>query len=184
MLPSRFDATRLRAVEPGSVSARMCERTRALVQACRLGAGPATRPLWQPWAAPRIEWPLGTYHVRQAEAAHRACLQLDGSWAMADAGSALGRWRIRAAALAADLAWWRPLGDDDIWDAGVAHSLARLTGFRPRRATLIVVEQASIDGEGLAALAALEQQALGWPHAVRLVLVGGDAPGMARPLGF
>ena len=184
LLASRFDAARLRPVEPGSVSARLCERTRALVQACRLGAGPATRPFWQPLAVPRIEWPWGVFHVREAEAAYRACLQLDGSWAMADAGSASGRWRIRAAALAADAAWWRPLAAHDAWDAGVAHSLSGLKGFRPRRATLIVVEQAPIDGEGLAMLATLEQQAWNWPRAVRVVLVGGDAPGMARPLGF
>lgn len=184
LLPSRFDAARLRPVEPGSVSARLCERTRALVQACRLGAGPATRPFWRPWARPRIEWPWGVFHVREAEVAYRACLQLDGSWTMADAANALGRRRIRAAALAADAAWWRPLTAQDAWDAGVAHSLARLKGFRPRRATLIVVEQASIDGEGLEVLTTLEQQAWNWPRAVRVVLVGADAPDMARPLGF
>lgn len=122
--------------------------------------------------------------MRQAEVAHRACLQLDGSWAMADAGGALGRWRVRAAALAADAAWWRPLAAHDAWDAGVAHSLARLQGFRPRRATLIVVEQSAIDSQGLAVLATLEQQAWGWPRAVRVVLVGGETPAIARPLGF
>ena len=184
LLPWHFDTTRLRAVDPGLVSTRLCERTRALVQACRLGAGPATRSFWQPWAAARIEWPFGVFHVRQAEAAYRACLHLDGSWSMADAGGALGRWRIRASALAADAAWWRPLAEHDTWDAGVAHSLSRLKGFRPRRATLIVVEQAPMNREGLAMLAALEQQAWHWPRAVRVVLVGGDAPAVARPLGF
>jgi hypothetical protein len=183
-LPGRFDAARLRPVEPDAVSARLCERTRALVQACRLGAGPATRPFWQPWAAPRIEWPFGIFHVRQAEVAYRACLQLDGSWAMADARGSPGRWRIRARALAADAAWWRSLTEGDAWDAGVAHSLPQLQGFRPRRATLIVVEQAPIDHEGLATLAALEQQAWNWPRAVRVVLVGVEPPALARPLGF
>ncbi len=183
-MPSRFDAARLRPVEPSAVGARLCERTRALLQACRLGAGPATRPLLQPWRAPRIEWPFGVFHVREAEAAYRACLQLDGSWAMADAGGAVGRWRIRAAAMAAAAAWWRPLADGDAWDAGVALSLQRLEGFRPRRATLIVVEQSPVDGPALAVLAALEQQAWRWPRAVRVVLVGGVAPAMARPLGF
>lgn len=184
LMPSRFDAARLRPVEPGAVGARLCERTRVLLRACRLGAGPATRPLLQPWRAPRIEWPFGVFHVREAEAAYRACLQLDGTWAMADAGGALGRGRIRAAALAADAAWWRPLADDDAWDAGVARSLPRLAGFWPRRATLIVVEHTPIDGPGLAVLAALEVEASHWPRAVRVVLVGGEAPAMARPLGF
>ena len=184
LLPSRFDAARLRPVEPRSVGPRLCEGSRALVQACRLGAGPATRPALQPWAAPRIEWPFGVFHVRQAEAAYRACLQLDGSWVLADAVGVAGRWRVRAAALAADAAWWRPLAEHDAWDAGVAHSLARLAGFRPRRATLIVVQQAPLDSAALAQVAALEQQAWNWPRAVRLVLVGGDAPAIARPLGF
>lgn len=184
MLPSRFDAARLRPVDPGSVGPRQCQHSRTLVDACRLGAGPTTRPLLQPWVVPRIEWPFGVFHVRRPDAAYRACLQLDGSWAMADVGGALGRWRMRAAALAADAAWWRPLAADDAWDAGVAHSLVRLKDFRPRRATLIVVEHSPLDGEGLAVLAALEQQAWRWPRAVRVVLVGADAPGMARPLGF
>lgn len=184
MLGSRFDRARLRAVDPTTVGDRSCAHTRALVQACRLGAGPASRPTWRPWEPPRIEWPLGIFHVRDGLAAHRACLQLDGSWAMSDAGSAAGRWRIRAGALAADAAWWRPLQAHDAWDAGVAHSLAGLQGFRPRRATLIVVEQAPISREGFAVLAALEQQAWGWPRAVRLVLVGGEPPALARPLGF
>lgn len=184
MLPSRFDAARLRAVDPASVGARQCEGSRALVAACQLGAGPATRPFWLPWVAPRIEWPFGVFHVRRAEAAYRACLLLDGSWPMADAAGGLGRWRVRAAALAADAAWWRPLAAHDAWDAGVAHSAARLQGFRPRRATLIVVEQAPVDPQGLAVLAAMEQLAWGWPRAVRVVLVGGEPPPFARPLGF
>jgi hypothetical protein len=66
----------------------------------------------------------------------------------------------------------------------VAHSVLSLQGFRPRRATLIVVEQSPVDAEGLAVLAAMEQLAWGWPRAVRVVLVGGEAPAIARPLGF
>lgn len=182
MILSRFDGARLRAVDPADVSARTCDGTRTLVQACQLGAGPATRPVWQPWLPPRIEWPFGVYHVGRADVARRACLQLDGTWAMADASGGLGRARIRAAALLADAAWWRPLAAADAWDAGVARSVAALQGFRPRRATLIVVEQAPLSREELQTLAQLEQQAWGWPRAVRVVLVGGPAPAMARPI--
>lgn len=181
----RFDSARLSAVPPSSVGARDCAATRSIVQACRLGAGPATRPTWQPWLPPRIEWPFGVFHVHDAEAARRACLQLDGSWALADAQGAAARWRIRAAALRADLAWWRPLAQGDAWDAGLARSVAGLQGFRPRRATLVVVEQgaARLSREDLAQLAQLEQQAWGWPRAVRVLLVGGEPPAAARPLG-
>jgi hypothetical protein len=182
MLLSRFDRARLRPVEPAEVTARSCAGTRAIVQACQLGAGPATRPLGQPWVPPRIEWPFGVFHVADTEAARRACLQLDGTWAMVDAAGGLARLRIRAAALAADAAWWRPLTAGDAWDAGVARSVAGLQGFKPRRATLIVVEQALLSRDELSVLAHLEQQAFSWPRAVRVVLVGGHPPALARPL--
>jgi hypothetical protein len=182
MIPSRFDHVRLRPVEPGDVTARSCDGTRRLVQACALGAGPATRPALQPWQAPRIEWPFGVYHVARAEVALRACLQLDRTWAMTDAPNRWGRIGIRVAALAADAAWWRPLAPKDAWDAGVARSVAGLLGFRPRRATLIVVDQAPLDREAQQVLAQLEQQAWAWSRAVRVVLVGGPVPAWARPL--
>lgn len=182
MLLSRFDRARLRPVEPGEVTARTCAGTRVIIQACQLGAGPATRRLGQPWVMPRIEWPFGVFHVANAEAARRACLQLDGSWAMVDAASGFARLRIRAAALAADAAWWRPLSLSDAWDAGVALSVSGLQGFRPRRATLIVVDQAVLSQEELSVLAQMEQQAFSWPRAVRVVLVGGHPPALARPL--
>jgi hypothetical protein len=182
MLLSRFDQTRLRAVAPGEVTARTCDGTRLLVQACRLGAGPATRPAVQPWQPPRIEWPFGVYHVASAEVARRSCLQLDGSWSLADVQGAAGRLRIRAQALAADLAWWRPLAARDAWDAGVARSVAGLRGFRPRRASLIVVDQAPLTREDFSVLQQLEAQAWAWPRALRVVVVGGEVPALARPL--
>jgi len=183
MFLSRFDRARLRPVEPGALTVRSCAGTRAIVQACQLGAGPATRPLWQPWLPPRIEWPFGVFHVNDALAAQRACLQLDGSWALADAADAAARLRVRAAALLADAAWWRPLAPTDAWDAGMACSVAGLQGFRPRRATLIVVEKAQLSRAELAVLAQLEQQASSWSRAVRVLLVGGEVPSLARPLG-
>ncbi|MEY3253217.1 MAG: hypothetical protein RL227_2190, partial [Pseudomonadota bacterium] len=70
-----------------------------------------------PWAAPRIEWPFGVLHVADAAVARRACLLLDGSWAMADAAGAAGRLALRGRALLADAAWWRPLQPTDAWDA-------------------------------------------------------------------
>jgi hypothetical protein len=179
----RFDARRLKPVLPGEVTARLCRGTQAIVEACRLGAGPATRPRWQPWLPARIEWPFGAFHVRDAELARRACLQLDGSWAMDDAAGAIARWGVRLQAQRADLAWWRPLAPGDAWDAGFAPSAAALKGFVPRRATLIVLEPAALDDEGLRAVAGLEQQAWNWPRAVRVLVAGGPVPGFARPLG-
>ena len=76
-----------------------------------------------------------------------------------------------------------PLADGDAWDAGVALSVAGLQGFRPRRATLVVVEQARLSPEDGKVLSQLEQQAWNWPRAVRVVLVGGEPPVQARPLG-
>ena len=182
MLPRRFDSLRLRPVLPAEVSARQSPGSLAVVRACRLGAGPASRPVLQPWAPPRIEWPFGVLHVADAEWARQACLLLDGTWALADAPGALARWRVRGAALAAGVAWWRPLAPQDAWDAGVAPSASALRGFVPRRATLIVIEQVTVDEAGAQALAALEQQAFSGPRAVRVLLAGGPVPPFARPV--
>lgn len=178
----RFDGQRLRAVAPGEVSTRDCAGTRALLHACRLGAGPANRPALLPWVPPRIEWPFGVFHVADPEVARRACLALDGTWALVDATSQIAQLQVRLAAQAADLTWWRPLAEQDAWDAGVARSVVDLAGFRPRRTTLIVVEEAPVSEAGLKVLAHLERQAWGWPRAVRVVLAGGPVPGMARPV--
>jgi hypothetical protein len=179
---SRFDTARLQPVLPDEVGARHCEATARLLSACRLGAGPATRPFWMPWAHPRIEWPFGVLHVADALVARRACLLLDGSWAMADAAGATGRLALRGRALAAGLAWWRPLQPHDAWDAGLAPRPAALAGFRPRRATLIVLEAGTLDEAGAQVLGQLEQAAWGWPCAVRVVVAGGPTPGFARPI--
>ena len=183
MLFHRFDNARLAPVVTQGFGNRVCGHSDALVRACRLGAGPASRPWWQPWQAPRIEWPYGVFHVHSLDVARRACLQLDRTWILEDAASSAERWRIRLAAQAADRVWWRALGPLDAWDAGIARSVAGLAGFAPRRATLIVVDQLGLDAAAHAVLAGLEQRAQTWPRAVRLVVVGGEPPGYARPLG-
>lgn len=179
---ARFDTARLQPVPLPDDGLRQDPATARLLAACRLGAGPATRPAWMPWASARIEWPYGVLHVADGAVARRACLLMDGSWAMADAGSLMGRLALRARALVADLAWWRPLATTDAWDAGVAPRPAALAGFRPRRATLIVIDAHTLDEPGLRALAQLEQMAWGWPRAVRVVVAGGVSPPFARPV--
>ena len=62
---------------------RWCRRSVAIVAACLLGAGPATRPRWQVWGVQRIEYPFIVLHVDDADAARRACLAPDGSRAVA-----------------------------------------------------------------------------------------------------
>ena len=170
LLLSRFDSHRLQAVQPREVQARRCARSDALVKACRLGAGPATRPWAEPFGPTRIEWPFGTFQVDDAEVARRACLQLDGSWWLADA-SVAGRMVIRAKALLADAAWWRALQAHDVWDAGFAPDPAALVGFVPRRATLIVIE-GEPDGAGRQALDSLARRADALRRAIRVVVVG------------
>ncbi len=181
---ARFDSARLQPVPLPADGRRHCEATARLLAACRLGAGPATRPLAMPWAGARIEWPFGVLHVADAAVARRAALLLDGSWAMADAAGAAGRLAIRGRALWADVAWWRPLQTLDAWDAGEALQPAALQGFVPRRATLIVVDAARLDEAGAQALGRLEQQAWAWawPRAVRVVVAGGAVPAFARPV--
>jgi hypothetical protein len=181
-VPARFDAARLQPVPLPADGRRHCEATARLLAACRLGAGPATRPPWMPWAPPRIEWPYGVLHVADGAVARRAALLLDGSWALADAGGAAARLAIRGRALWADVAWWRALQPTDAWDAGVALRPADLQGFVPRRATLIVVDAATLDADGVRALGGLEQAAWGWPRAVRVVVAGGAPPAFARPV--
>lgn len=179
---SRFDTARLQPVPLPAEGPRHCEATARLLSACRLGAGPATRPAWMPWAPARIEWPFGALHVADAAVARRACLLLDGSWAMADAAGAAGQLALRARALMADLAWWRPLQPADAWDAGICAQPSALQGFVPRRATLIVIDAATLDDAGARVLGQLEQQAWNWPRAVRVVMAGGPVPGFARPV--
>ena len=179
MLLRRFDNTRLRPISTAGIEQRPSPRTEALIAACRLGTGPASRQ----WAAPggpvRIEMPFGCYQVDDAEIARRAGLVLDGSWRMAGT-SAAGRWAIRAAALWADLAWWRTLRPHDAWDAGEAPNAAALAGFEPRRTTLIVIQGTPGEAD-LRALADLERRAHTWRRAVRVLLVGA-VPGTARHL--
>jgi hypothetical protein len=190
----RFDSARLRPVPlpasgagaPGAHDApRRCAASDRLVAACRLGTGPAAKPWFAPWEPARIEWPLGVFHVADPAVAHRAALQLDGAWAMADA-SAAGRLALRARALAADMAWWRSRADGDAWDAGTLPAPGALQGFRPRRATLVIVDGAALAADGARAfstvLGQLERQASGWPQAVRVVVAGGPVPSFARPL--
>lgn len=165
----RFDSTRLHAVPPDAVSARSCPRTEDLVTACLRGAGPATRAWALPFGPVRIDLPFRMLQTDSAEIARRACLQLDGSWAMQDA-SALGRLAVRGRALLADVAWWRPLQTDDVWDAGIAPSAAALRGFEPRRATLIVLE-GEPDEAGLQALAEIDARAESLRRAVRVLVV-------------
>lgn len=177
----RFDAARLRPVPVSEVGERACAGSRTIIDACRLGAGPATRPWARPWEAPQIEWPFGVFQVRSAAAARRACLTLDGSWWMQDAATAAARIGIRLRALGADAAWWRPLQVSDAWDAGICDEPARLEGFTPRRATLIVIES-RLDEAGRRALAALDQGAYSLRRAVRVVLVTDELQPFARPL--
>jgi hypothetical protein len=178
----RFDSARLQPLALPADGLRHCAATARLLAACRLGAGPATRPPFMPWEPARIEWPFGVLHVANAAVARRAALLLDGSWAMADATGAAARLGIRGRALWADAAWWRPLQATDAWDAGQALRPAALVGFVPRRATLIVVDAAALDEAGVRVLAQLEQAAWGWPRAVRVVVTGGVTPPFARPV--
>ena len=179
--PRRFDTTRLRPIAAAGLEAHTSPhtgpRTEALITACRLGTGPASRHWATPGGPVRIEMPFCCYQVSDGESARRACLALDGSWRMAKA-SAGGRWAMRAAALWADVAWWRTQQAHDAWDAGEAPNAAALTGFEPRRTTLIVIEGTPNQSD-LRALAELERRAHAWPRAVRVLLVGAP-PGTAR----
>jgi hypothetical protein len=170
MLLSRFDSTRLRPVPVCLSGARSCSESAVLVASCEQGAGPLARPWWHPWAQPRIEQPFAVLRTTDLAVARRACLWLDGSWQLQDAASGLARWAVRLQALWTDIAWWRPLQQGDAWDAGVADHPARLEGFRPRRATLIVIDQA-LDEAGLRALEAIRARSCDLQRAVRVVLV-------------
>jgi hypothetical protein len=163
----RFDSRRLTAVPPMPDGLRQCPDSDALVMACRHGAA----PLSVPWAL--LETP-------DADVARRVCLALDGSWELVDASSC-GRLAIRAGALLADLASWRPPRPGAYWDAGWAADPSVLSGFVPRRATLVVVQQ-PLDQRDRAALADLAARARGTPgfrHALRCLVVGPGDMGRA-----
>ena len=102
---------------------------------------------------------------------------------MADARTSAQRLGIRLRALCVGAAWWRPLQDDDAWDAGVAVDPGRLAEFIPRRATLIVINR-ELGVAGHQALEALNDRAFELPSAVRVVVVSsGPLLPFARHIG-
>ncbi len=146
---------------------------------CLDGAGPGCSPLLRPLSPPAIAQRLRIGALagdpeRAARIANRLSLVLDGSLRLADSG-ALGRITLKLQTKLHGALWWRPLREDDPWDCGwLQGSTAALQAFQPRRPTLIVAQSPSP-----AQWQILRERQAGYAHAVRLLIVGTEPPGLA-----
>ncbi len=178
--------------------------TRAL-QAYRLpaGAGEPDWPALRTWclAAPAQRYAVAIASPDGADAAvtdagPRAAgpaaamaLQLDGTHALLACRSTAARLGLRLGVKWQDLrtagAVSATLPATRIWDSGRARGdEAALARFRPRRPTLIVVDSGP-PAARLAALSALQAQAAGFVHPVRVLwLLPGAAPAGAVGLAW
>ncbi len=180
-LGSRFDSARLRPALPGQSRptagpSPRAQALRGVLNWCHLGAGPARRSLWRPTELPQVERRLAVALTGSLQSAQDACLQIDGSWLLQDCAGAAARLALRLSVKCHDALWWRARASSDPWDSGFALSASALAGFKPRRATLIVIESDTIDS-ALQAVAELHARQAQLPHAVRVLIVSGQPAG-------
>ena len=90
------------------------------------------------------------------------------------------QWRRDAAGRLRIAAWWRARPADEVWDAGIfipsEDGLARLADWRPRRPTMIVLDDPPVHGEVKVTKLLAGNQIDFW-HPVRLVIVDQIVPG-------
>jgi hypothetical protein len=156
----------------------------ALDRWCRQGAGPATAAWWLPWAPPRIEQRLAVAVWTGPGAAplwpvvEAFCRDIDGSQRLLALPSRGAGWAWRLRIKLWECAWWHSAPNHLPWDAGQivmnGPALARLDLFRPRRATLMVARDLTLDQTNMA-VRQLQGNSHHCAHAVRLLLV--QAPG-------
>ncbi len=186
-LRQRFDRLALRppAARPDELAlcsqqADTCAALQAWVWA---GAGPGNVDGWRPGARPKVRQRLALGALRGADDAQALALanafarRLDGSQQLAALGGGVAGVGLRLQVKGHDAMWWRQRQASDPWDAGWAvntpPALRHIkSGFRPRRATLILADRSEAQPLRLC-LAALVARSDDFRHPVRWLWVGG-----------
>ena len=187
-LRQRFDRLALRPPAASPDEAALCARQAATCAALQAwvwaGAGPGDADWWRPGARPRVRQRLALGALRGADDAQALALanafahQLDGSQRLVALGGAVAGLGFRLQVIGHDAMWWRKRQAGDPWDAGWAvntpPALRHIkSGFRPRRATLILADRSEVQPLRLC-LAALVARSDDFRHPVRWLWVGGD----------
>lgn len=167
LLLARFDGAVMR-VEP----------MRPIAEEPGAGHAPATWAALQAWCRSGARFAVAT--LVQGLPAQRDGLieafsrQLDGSDQLAAAGGKLAGLLLRLRVKVRDAMWWRARQPSDPWDAGyLIGEPQALRAFRPRRATLMVAEEAGLDAAALAsAVQILASNSGAFHHPVRLLVLG------------
>ncbi|MCW5654859.1 hypothetical protein [Hydrogenophaga sp.] len=187
-LTARFDADVMRepAARAGPVAAPTPAGWVPLLDWCHSGAGDGRCPWWRPGALPRVgqRFEVAWLDASCAPVVAAFCLHLDGSEALA-AGGRLAGLLLRLRTKRDDALWWRARQRTDPWDCGHLRegtaALQALARFRPRRATLMVVEGLP-DDRLQAVLRILREHGAAYRHPVRLLVLGGEPPAGGRRL--
>lgn len=192
-LATRFDLGVMRPPPAVSKFARpafereLAERLRLW---CESSAGDGRSPLLGPHVIPPMERPLsvGALIGGPAESISAAvaafALALDGSDRLARK-NVLGKVLMRGGVKLADCCWWRRRHPSDPWDSGYlrhdAAAVARLDGFLPRRATLLVAQD--MPGPTLRKIVVtLRHREALFAYPVRLLVLGTTLPAGLDPV--
>ena len=153
---------------------------------CYAGAGTGRSPFWCPWLMPDVSQRFsiavltGDSGVGKSHLAEALSRKLDGSVDLEACTSCLGALRFRLQVKLDNCQWWRSRQGSDPWDSGYLvedpAARARLTGFSPRRATLIVADELSPQSLILA-IEALNARRADFRHPVRLLIIDAVMPG-------
>lgn len=186
-LVARYDGVALRVAPPAGPEPAWSEADQPAQRGAWTGlerwCADAAAP---PGAAPRLGVAVltGGSRAQQSALAQAFGRHVDGTVRLESMGRLRGlAWRLQIKL--DECRWWRALPPGSPWDAGYlplsAAELAPLAAFRPRRATLIVAE--GLNPALLAqALAALEANAAGFAHPVRLLVLADQPDGLPAPV--
>lgn len=203
MIPSLFARFDTRVLSAEHTFTKVCpevgkpsspeDRTRwdRLVLWCTTGVDGGHRPWWAPGRKPRFNhlfsvavW-TPSADPNTPDLLRRFANQLDGSLALAAMPRARQRWAFRLQVKWWDAQWWRQRRYTDPWDCGYLRpeaSTTDLVAFRPRRATLVVVQGLPPE-ELLERVQALSDQSPAYRQPLRLLLTDTHAHATLKQAG-
>ena len=185
-LVARFDGVLLRppaSLDLVSLTTESSDACQQLRDWCFNGVGTGAAPLLLPNAIPPMAQPLSIAVWDRAPPPQQAAQQnqlnafmgqLDGTGLLLTCSGPWARLGLRLRIKLREACWWRARKASDPWDCGFLQTndtvVARLRAFSPRRATLIVVQDASTQTLR-DSIATLQQQQERFSHPVRLLLI-------------
>jgi hypothetical protein len=182
-LLGRYDSALMEPPPAAPCAAIGTEAERRLRAWCLANAGDGRSPLWRPWQRPQVTQRLAAAVLVCAPRTDppalvtRLMLDIDGSHRLEAVGGRTAELALRLRVKLQELMWWRARRDDDPWDSGLVSDSAvvrnRAGPFRPRRATLLVLQRPTADFVAFM-WAALSAQSAAYRHPVRLLVVAGD----------